>query len=298
MPFHRERIGVGAARLLRQEHGEAAIVGRAGIGAHQQRHHVGARRVGDPGLVAGHLVDIAVLDRAGLQRAEIGAGVGLGEHRRRQDLAARQLGQPIVLLLLGAAEADQLRRDLRARAERAEPDIAARQFLGHHAHRELAEAGAAELLRHGQAEHAHLRQLSDDLERDQLVLQMPAMRILAVILGEAAELVAHHQQRIVVEAGLAEFALRNQFGQAAREAPAGPPAGTCSRCPTASADRSHRGRGRSAARSRPGSSECRRRSAPGTRRSRVAGSTARARRACPSRRAWRPSSRVARSAAT
>jgi hypothetical protein len=119
-----------------------------------------------------------------------------------------------VLLLLGAAEADQLRRDLGARAERTESDIAARQLLGDHAHGELAEARTAEFFRHGQPEHAHLSQLADDFERDQLVLQMPAVCILAVILGKAAELVTHHQQRVVVERCFAKFAIRNHLSQA------------------------------------------------------------------------------------
>ena len=117
-----------------------AIAGLVRIGARQQRHQVGARRVGDPGLVAGDAVAVAVAHRAGAQAAEVRAGVGLGEHGGRQDLAGRELRQPLLLLRLGAAEADQLGRDLRAGAERAHADIAARQLLGHHAHRELAEA--------------------------------------------------------------------------------------------------------------------------------------------------------------
>src|SRR6185312_3962423 len=49
---------VGEARLLGEEHRKAAIAGRA-RGAYQKRHHIGARRMRDPCLVAGDLVDVA-----------------------------------------------------------------------------------------------------------------------------------------------------------------------------------------------------------------------------------------------
>ena len=56
------------------------------------------------------------------------------------------LRQPVGLLRVGAAEPDQLGRDLRAGAERADADIAAAQLLGDDAHGLLAEAQAALLL--------------------------------------------------------------------------------------------------------------------------------------------------------
>ena len=58
------------------------------------------------------------------------------------DLARGDLGQPVGLLRVGAAEADQLARDLVAGAERAHADIAAAQLLGDDAHRLLGEARA------------------------------------------------------------------------------------------------------------------------------------------------------------
>ena len=71
-----------------EQHREAAC-GRlvAGSVRTSMRHQIGAGGVGDPGLVAGDAVVVAVADRAGPQRAEVGAGVGLGEDRGRQDLA-------------------------------------------------------------------------------------------------------------------------------------------------------------------------------------------------------------------
>ena len=122
-----EGIFVVAARLFREQHGEAAVAFFVRIGAHQQRHQVGAHRMGDPGLVAVDLVDIAFAYRARLQRSEIGTGIRLGEHRRRQDFARRDLRQPFRLLLLGAAAKNEFGRDLRTRAQGADADIAARQ---------------------------------------------------------------------------------------------------------------------------------------------------------------------------
>ncbi len=152
----------------------------------------------DPGLVAVDLVDVALAHRAGLQRSEIGAGVGLGEHRRRQDFAGRDLRQPLGLLLVGAAAEDQLGCDLRARAERAHADIAARKLLGDDAHRLLAEPHPAERLGDGQAEHAQLGHLRNDLERDVAVGAVPAMRVVDdLAVGKLAHHVADRFQRIL-----------------------------------------------------------------------------------------------------
>jgi hypothetical protein len=198
--------------------------------------------MGDPGLGAIDLVDIALPHRARAQAAEVGAGIGLGEDRRRQYLAAGDDAQPAGLLLLRAAEADQLGGDLRARAQRSHADIGAAQRLRHQAHRHLAEAEAAELLRHGQAEDAHLGQLADQLDRDQLVLRVPFRREGRDLGGaEAQELLARRLQHLVVEAQRAEAAL-GQFGTKARRASSRPArsdergrAGSVANCASASA---------------------------------------------------------------
>src|SRR5262245_54510941 len=67
----RERIGVGTARLLRQQHGEALVAGLLGVGAHQQRHQVGADGVGDPGLLSCHPVSVALAYGPRLERGEV-----------------------------------------------------------------------------------------------------------------------------------------------------------------------------------------------------------------------------------
>ena len=200
----RERVAVIAARLLGQQHGQPAIAGLRRIGAHQERHQIGADRMGDPGLVAKDLVDVAVTHRAGLDRGQIGTGVRLGEHRSRQHLAGRDLRQPVALLLVGAAAENELGRDLGAGAERAHADIAARQFLRDHAHRFLAEPHAAEWLGHGQSEHAEPRHVRDDFERDVAVGAVPGLRMLDhFAVGELAHLVTDLFER-VVEAGGAD----------------------------------------------------------------------------------------------
>ena len=172
--------------------------------------------MGDPGLGAGDLVDIALAHRPGAQRAEVGAAVGLGEDGGGQDFARAELGQPVGLLLLGAAEADQFGGDLRAGAQRADADIGAAQHLRDQTHGGLAHAQPAILLGHGQAEDAHLGHLLDDRHRDQFVLEVPFVgERHHLIGGEARELVAHHVQGFIVEAEGAEIAaLGDQRGDA------------------------------------------------------------------------------------
>jgi hypothetical protein len=89
----------------------------SGIGARQQGHHIGARRMGDPGLVACNLPCVAVLGRARAQRAKVRSRVRLGEHRRRQDFAGRDAGEVLLLLCARAAIEQKLGRDFRARAQ-------------------------------------------------------------------------------------------------------------------------------------------------------------------------------------
>ena len=119
-------------------------------------------------------------------------------------------------LLLGrAAEADQLRRDLRAGAEGADADIAARQLLGHHAHGGLAEPEPPLLLGDGQAEHAKLRDSVHDLIRDELVLLVPAMGVGGdLFVGESAKLLADHVEGVVVQRPVAERTLFDKSGEA------------------------------------------------------------------------------------
>ena len=211
MPRRGEGIGIVAARLLGDEHGEAFVAFFIGIGARQKRHDIAARGMGDPGLVAFDPVDIAVPHGPGPQGSQVGTGVGLGEDGGGQDLARSDQGQPLGLLVFRAAQTDQFRRDLGAGAERAKADVAARELFRDHAHGELAEAQAAEFLRHGQAENAELRELIDHRERDQLILKMPLVGFLHVIVGELVELVPDHVEGLVAQGRVAVVAARTAF---------------------------------------------------------------------------------------
>ena len=258
-----KRIGVGAARLFRQQHREAAIALLRRIGAHQQRHQIGAHRMRDPGLVAVHLVGVALAHRAGLQRREIGAGIRLGEHRRRQHFAGCDLRQPLALLVFGAAAENKLGRDLGAGAETADADIAARQFLGDDAHRFLAEPHAAVILGDGEAEHAELGHLRDDIQRDVFVAQVPFLRVrhdLAV--GELAHLLADRSSvsSSPVAPTVASWRSPHQFGEPGavrRGVAVGDQMLDRGRHPRGDRGGAQPEIGRDA-RSRPGSSECRR----------------------------------------
>ena len=283
--FCRERIFVGAARLFGEQHGQAAMAGFLRIGAHQQRHQVGAHRMGDPGLVAVDLVDVALAHRAGLDRGEIGAGVRLGEHGGRQHFAGGELRQPFFLLLGGAAAEDQFGGDLRARAERADADIAARQFLGDHAHGLLAEPHAAEFFRDGEPEHAELGHLRDDLERDVAVGAVPGLRVADhFAVGEFAHFLADRFQRLVEAARADRGAMAgahqlDQAGAPFRGVAAGDQAFD-HRIDARGNLRRRQAPDRSAAPPRPGSSECRRRSGRYIRRARCARGVLRVRRRC------------------
>ena len=85
--FCRERIVIVAAWLFREKHGEAGEIVRGRVRACEHRHQVRTDGVGDPGLVTGDLVGVAILDRAGLQAAEVRAGIRLCEDGCRQDFA-------------------------------------------------------------------------------------------------------------------------------------------------------------------------------------------------------------------
>ena len=194
----RKRMVIRAARLLRQQHGEPAVAGFVWIGAHEQRHEIGAHGVRNPCLVAVDLVNIALSNRARLERGEIGAGIGLGEHCGGNDVARGELRQPVTPLFLGATADDQLGGDFGTRSERTNPDIAARELLRDHAHRLLTESKPAILLRDREPEHAQLRHLREDVERDVAVGAMPLLRLWCdFAVGELVHLVADRRQRLV-----------------------------------------------------------------------------------------------------
>ncbi len=152
------------------------MIGAGGIGAHQQRHQIGAGGVGDPGLGAGDDVVAALFRRARLQSGEIGTGVGLGENGGGEDFRGSDFREPISFLRRRSAAEDELGGDFAARAERADADIAARKLFADDAHGGLAKARAAEFFRDGEAEDAELTHLPNDFERNEFVAHMPFVR--------------------------------------------------------------------------------------------------------------------------
>ncbi len=153
--------------------------------------------------------------RAGVGAPAAGAGadVGLGENGGWQHGAARNVREPALLLLLCAAEPDQLGRDLGACAERADADIAARQLLRDHAHGHLAHAEPAPFFRHGEAEHAHIRHVPDNGHGNEFVAAVPSVgRPDDAVVRESAELVPHQGQRLVLQSVGRPLALGKQGG--------------------------------------------------------------------------------------
>ena len=67
----REGGFISAGGLFGQKHRQATIVGGVGVGAGQERHHMGARGMGDPCLVAGDFPALLGPHRAGAQRAKV-----------------------------------------------------------------------------------------------------------------------------------------------------------------------------------------------------------------------------------
>ncbi len=184
------------ARLGRKEHREARIARSAG--AREQRHQIGARGVGDPGLGARHPPAIHGSGRAGLEVGKVGAVGGLGEDGGGEHLARRDPRQPSGLLRVGATGRDQLARNLRSCAKRAGADPAAREFLGDHTHFELAEAETAMFGGDADAKGAERGQFPDQRIRHQRVGKVPAMRVGRDPLGgEAAILVADRIDDVV-----------------------------------------------------------------------------------------------------
>src|SRR6516165_3121131 len=162
----------------------------------------------DPGLGAVNAVDIAVAYRAGLQAGEVGAGIRLGKDGGRQYRAGRDCRQPARLLRVGATEADQLAGDFRAGAERADPDISARQLFGDDAHRRLAEPEPAMFFGDRHPEDADASELFDDRQRDQLVAAMPLLsKWRDLPLAEAAHLIANHFEGRIIDADVSECAV-------------------------------------------------------------------------------------------
>ena len=99
---------------------------RVGVGAHQQKTPIGEMRARSPYLLTVDQEMVPLVDRAGAQAGEIGAGARLGITLTPDLVAAEDLWQIPLLLRLGApmneggaekAHADRAGQDRRAGAE-------------------------------------------------------------------------------------------------------------------------------------------------------------------------------------
>ena len=94
------------AGRVRGDDERAQALGRVLVGTREEDVVVGARAVADPLLGAGDDVRVAVEGRAGLDRADVGAGLRLGQAVGTEPLAAEHPRQPGRALLLGRVGRD------------------------------------------------------------------------------------------------------------------------------------------------------------------------------------------------
>ncbi len=181
----RRRETLGAA--LDQEAADDAVELRP--------HHrdVGDRGVRDPHLVAGQPVAVGDLLGPRRHRAGVGAVVGLGQAEAAEHFAGRELRQIFAALRLGAVGIDRVHHQRRLhRHHRAVAGIDTFHFTGNEPVADVAEAGAAVLLRDGGAEEPERAHLVDDLAIEALLAIGGEHARKQLVLGVAVRGVAHH----------------------------------------------------------------------------------------------------------
>ena len=127
------------------------------VGLDRGDHEVGVDAVGDERLGAVHHVVVAVADRRGAHRREVGADARLGHRDRGDELARRDAREPARPLLVGGEREEVGEADVvvQRQAEPGGADACVLQLLAEHlVVAEVVDAAAAELLGHGHAEEA------------------------------------------------------------------------------------------------------------------------------------------------
>ena len=186
---HLEALGAG------RDH-ERGLAARAEVAVDARDHHVHVRdaAVGRPRLLAVEdpLVLRLVVDRAGAQRGDVGAGVGLGD-AERADLRvlrrAEALRDPLAHLLGRAAGEDAGRRERRAHDRHADAGVAPEQLLVDDRERQAGRVGV-ELRQRLEAVEADLGRLADDRPGRLLLLVPLGGRGADDVGGEAVDPVA------------------------------------------------------------------------------------------------------------
>ena len=166
-------LGELAALLLQQQVHQALRPGLALLRvalAHQHLDEVGGLRVAAPALAAGDHPLVAVQDGAGRDAGQVGAGVGLGQRDRADPLAAGAAGR--AARSRRSSSGDRRPQALGAGQDAGRRHPGAGQLLADHAVLEDAEAQAAVLGRHGDAEVAELGQPGQQRRRDLALLRV------------------------------------------------------------------------------------------------------------------------------
>ena len=118
-----------------------------GVGFGHDHDQIAIEAVADEGLAAVDHVLVAVPDRGGAYRFEVGAGAGLAHGDGEDAFSARALGQPAVLLLLRAEPVDIGGNDVRMQIEAGAADVRRRHFFDQHGAMAEVAATAAVFLR-------------------------------------------------------------------------------------------------------------------------------------------------------
>ena len=132
----RAELAVGADHDLRHDEQRDALHARRRIGRARQHHmddvlgHI-VVAIGDEDLLAGDAVMLAVLHRAGAQRADVGAGLRLGQVHRAGPAAMDQRRQVLRLLRRRAEAVQQLDGGLGQQRAEAEGHVGAVPHLLH-----------------------------------------------------------------------------------------------------------------------------------------------------------------------
>ena len=155
-----------------QQAGDALVLGRRRIGAHDQQAQVGDVGVAGPDLLAVDDEVVAVAHALGFERGQVAAGVRLGEALAPDFVAREDAGQVAFLLLFGADGDD--RRPDQSLADRAHPlrGVGQGQLFLEDGLLDERGAAAAEFLGPGDAGIAAFEQLA-----------LPGLEILVVLGG-------------------------------------------------------------------------------------------------------------------
>jgi hypothetical protein len=159
---------------------------------------VGVGAVGDPHLVAVQDIAIAFLFRAQAHADHVGTGAGLAHGERADVLAADQFGQVFLALGVVAVEVNLVHAKIGMGAVgqangRGRPG----DFLHHQGVGQVAQAGAAVFLAHGDTQHTQIAEFSPQLIGEQVVLVHARGNRCDLLAGEGASAVLQRREGVV-----------------------------------------------------------------------------------------------------